>query len=1114
MGVDVAGLTLESAVSRFGKAAKDKLVSPAVRGEPEDQLRAPTEQLLADLAALCELDRAALVLVGESSLSDLKTRPDFAVSYQQGLIGFVELKAPGKGADPRRFKDPHDKEQWRKLQALPNLIYSDGGSFSLWRNGQLVGQIVQLTDDLYVSGAALAAPAQLLSLFHDFFSWAPIPPRTPKQLAEVSARLCRLVRAEVAEQLDQSDRTLTGLFADWRNLLFPEATHEQFADGYAQAVTFGLLLARAQGVSLSSGLDGAAKKLAATHSLIGTALRVLTDPVVKDNALATSVATLSRVLGSVDWPAISKGDPDVWLYFYEDFLAEYDSSLRRKTGSYYTPVEVVRAMTRLVDELLRDRLNLHDGLANNAVTLIDPALGTGTFLLEVVRVIAERIADDRGEGAVPAGITAALSRLIGFEIQLGPFAVAQLRILAELVSLGAGTLPEGTLRTYVTDTLGNPFAEEQGLGSLYEPIARSRRAANRIKREEPVLVVLGNPPYKDKSRGKGGWIESGNPNVGQAAPLADFVPPAGWGVSAHVKHLYNPYVYFWRWATWKVFDRHPEAGRGVICFITVAGFLDGSGFQRMREYLRGTADQIWVIDCSPDGHQADTNTRIFQGVQQPVCIVLAVRDGSTKADEPAPVRFRSLPKGRRTDKCAALGVVSLASDGWQDCPDDWRAPFLPASGGLWAGFPSLDDLLRYSGSGMMPGRTWVIAPDQDTLAERWRALTTAKSADKPNLLSEHKRDRRVDTVLSDGLPGFPATRTPIGDETGPCPTPVRVGYRSFDRQWIIPDKRLINQPNPTLWSLRSDRQLYLTAPHDIAPTGGPAVTFTSEVPDLHHYKGSFGGRTYPLWLDRDGLASNVVPGLLEHLANAYSRQVRASDLFAYLAAVLANPAFPATFAEDLSTPGIRVPLTANADLFRRAVEIGQRVLWLHSYGQRFYDAAADKPRRSPRLGPKTAPKVLPGHAIPGDPEHMPDGRLGYDADKHELIVGDGRIGNVTPKMRNYEVSGVNVLDKWFSYRRRSRDRPMMGDRRVSALNSLQLDHWPDDYTIELIDLLNVLGLLIELEPDQAALLDEIVVGPLVTVDTLKKAGVLPVPPDARKVAKPVAVSPEDPVPLW
>jgi predicted helicase len=129
-----------------------------------------------------------------------------------------------------------------------------------------------------------------------------------------------------------------------------------------------------------------------------------------------------------------------------------------------------------------------------------------------------------------------------------------------------------------------------------------RREANRIKKDRPVMFVIGNPPYKERSHGQGAWIESGT-EAGYLAPLARFIPPADWGVGAHVKHLYNLYVYFWRWATWTVFDHHPEADRGVVCFISVAGFLDGPGFQRMREYLRRRCDAIWVIDCSPEGHQ-------------------------------------------------------------------------------------------------------------------------------------------------------------------------------------------------------------------------------------------------------------------------------------------------------------------------------------------------------------------------------------------------------------------------------------------------------------------------------------------------------------------------------
>ena len=340
--------TIAEAVAAFGKQAKSKLSNVAVKGEPEDQLRNPLEQLLSDMAELCGLSRSSLVLVGESSLSDLHTRPDFAVSYQNSLIGFLEVKAPGKGADPRKFRDPHDREQWKKLAALPNLIYTDGNSFALWRDGKLIGGVQRLDGDIETSGAGLAPSPGLWSLFNDFLQWSPVPPRSPRQLAQTTAKLCRLLRDEVVEQLGRGDATLIGLARDWRHLLFPDASDAQFADGYAQAVTFGLLLARAQCISLKDGIDAAAMRLSGSNSLIGTALRVLTDSVVRDSVLPTSVATLGRVLAVVDWSSLSKGNPEAWLYFYEDFLAEYDNTLRKKTGSYYTPVEVVKPMTRLV----------------------------------------------------------------------------------------------------------------------------------------------------------------------------------------------------------------------------------------------------------------------------------------------------------------------------------------------------------------------------------------------------------------------------------------------------------------------------------------------------------------------------------------------------------------------------------------------------------------------------------------------------------------------------------------------------------------------------------------------------------------------------------------------
>ncbi|MFN3549906.1 MAG: type ISP restriction/modification enzyme [Mesorhizobium sp.] len=1097
------GQTVQELVAAYGLATKAKLSNTAIAGAPEDQLRLPLEMLVKGLAKAHGLPDDALNLVGETSLADIKTRPDFAVTVNKALVGFIEVKAPGKGADPRAFSDPHDKAQWQKLKSLPNLLYTDGNSFSLWQDGVIVGKVVTLDGDVAAAGARLAAPDTLMPLIVAFLSWNPIAPRNAKQLAHVSARLCRLLRDEVVEQLALESEGLTALKHDWGKQLFPDADDRQFADGYAQAVTFGLLVARAMDIPLKDGIHQAAYELRKSNSLIGTALGLLTDDDANQKALQTSLGTLKRVLNEVNWTNVSKDKPEAWLYFYEDFLEVYDNRLRKQTGSYYTPPEVVSAMVRLVDDVLKGELfGRSSGLASNDVTLADPAVGTGTFLLGVMRRIAQTVADDQGEGAVKGAIQAAMNRLIGFELQFGPFAVAQLRLIAEMQSLirandpNPATIPD--LKLFITNTLGNPFIEDEALLQA-GAVAKSRRDANAIKKSQKITVVLGNPPYKEKAKGKGGWIEQGSGGE-LAAPMDWWTPPRKWGVGAHAKHLKNLYVYFWRWATWKVFASGYEDAtglaapdqEGIVCYITVAGFLGGPGFQAMRDDLRRSCSDIWVIDCSPDGHQPEVATRIFQGVQQPVCIVLAARPLGKHRDTPARVRFRALPKGRREEKFKALETLSLDGAEWQAAPSGWRDPFFPAAKGAWATFPALKDFFVYDGSGVMPGRTWIIAPDAQSLNARWARLIAEKDpAKKETLFHPHLRggqpgDKHVRKTVAKGLAGHEVRLGAVIDDSGDAIRPVRYSFRSFDRQWILPDARIINQSNPALWDHYSTRQVFLTALDAHAPTVGPAISFAGLVPDLHHYKGSFGGRAFPLWADAAARTPNIQPKLLTLLADAHGES-SPEDVMAYLAAVMAHPAYTARFQPDLVQPGLRVPLTADPALFADAVALGREVVWLHTYGERFADAGAGRPKGPPRMAAGARPTIPADGAIPGAPEPLPE-TMTYDPAKRRLHVGKGFIDNVPPEVWTYEVSGKQVVWHWFSYRKRDRTRPQIGDKRPpSPLDAMQPDHWLAEYTTDLIDLLNVLGRLVLLEPRQAELMDRILSGRKISVDQVDAA---------------------------
>ena len=1092
---------IKKAVGEFGASAKAKLNEG---GQPEDQLRNPLEQLFKALTPAVGLPDGAITLIGEKSLSELRTRPDFAVNVQKALIGFIEVKAPTKGADPRKFKDKHDKEQWDKLKALPNLLYSDGNAFSLWRDGALIGSIIKLDGDIVESGAKLDAPDGFLPLINDFLTWKPIAPKTVKELARVSARLCRFLRDEVIEQLGVKNAELSELKDDWKALLFPDADDDKFADGYAQAVTFGLLMAKSKGLSLADGLDDIAKELGKTNTLIGAALRLLTEQ--EDLKLAPALDTLTRVLDVVDWDVIAKGDPEAWLYFYEDFLEVYDNKLRKLTGSYYTPPEVVKAMVRLCDEALKssNRFAVPQGLASPQVHIADPATGSGTYLLAALRHIAANVTADEGEGAVPGAITEAAKRLYGFELQFGAFAVAQLRLLAEMIDLGA----EGTPGLFVTDTLSDPNAEFERAPGIYGFLSRSQAAANEVKRTQPITVVIGNPPYKNAAKGKGSWVENGTAN--STPILNDWQPPSKWGVGTDAKNLRNLYVYFWRWAAWKVFeqggglrDKEPpeqENLSGMVCYITMSGFLNGPGFEKMRDDLRRSCDEIWVIDCSPEGHQPKVATRIFQGVQQPICIVLASRSPENDPANPARVRFRSLTTGKRDNKFKELTKLSLDSSGWSDCPKVWRAPFLPEFAAHWGNYPAIDSIFGDTGLGAMTGRTWIISPDATSLEKRWDELighndpkvqaslfhpheSGDKTISKPSNRALGTIQNPVQSIATAILTqdSKDADLSKAAKAALKLASPLRYGFRSFDRQWIIPDNRLINRANPSIWDAYGSEQVYFTALSRSSPRNGPAVTLTGLIPDHDHFKGSASGRTFALWKDAAATEANISLTVLAELAKAFGAPVNPVDVFAYVAAVLAHPAYTAKFKDDLIRPGLRVPLTADAALFAEAAALGREVIWLHSFGERFTDG---KPAGAPRLPETQKPLYPKAGAISNKPEDFPDA-LDYDAAAQRLKIGTGYIDRVSPAVWAYEVSGKQVLRQWFSYRKKNRERPQIGDKRKpSPLCDIQPDHWLPEYTSELINVLNVLGMLVELEPRQADLLERVCGGPLIAASKI------------------------------
>ncbi|OZE81419.1 hypothetical protein CH298_27070 [Rhodococcoides fascians] len=1083
MEATVGAQWLTETVATFGATCKSKLAGP---GEEEAAIRAPLENLLA--AAGTELG-LTVVPHDEVRDTDRGVRPDYAISVAGAITGYLEVKKPGANLDPSSFTG-HNLRQWERQRDLPNLIYTNGTEWRLYRDGVADRDPVHLGGGpLKTAGRKLTPSPHLETLLTDFLRWKPAPITSVVALVRAIAPLTRLLRGEVLDQLSIEQRAIKagapkheqpflGLAKDWRSLLFPTADDSTFADGYAQTVSFALLLARTEGIELTEagGLHNVGAKLSGQHSLMARALQLLTDYVAED--FKVTLHLLIRVIGAVDWPAVRAGKRDTYLHLYEKFLEDYDPALRKKSGSYYTPHEVVEQMVRLTDEVLVTRLGKKTGFADEDVSTVDPAMGTGSYVHAIIEHVADQVAERDGQGAVAGAVTDLASRLFGFELQMGPFAVAELRTTDLLADLGAA-LPERGLGLYVTDTLDDPHAEQTQLGSGLELISRSRSRAARVKAKKKITVVIGNPPYRERAEGMGGWVESGSAkHADHYRPLDDF-RAAGNGLTEYV--LKNLYVYFWRWATWKIANANasePDGDTGVICYITTSGYLRGPGFKGMREFLRRTTSEGWIIDVSPEGMQPDVPTRIFPGVQQPLAIAVFVRKPDCDNSVPAKIRYTAVT-GKRNEKYAALKELTLDSDQWRPVRTDWQAPLTPAADSDWDDYPALSSVFPWVAPGVKANRSWVYSPDEAILEQRWARLHDEPNIEKRAALFKNSRDSALDKA-KDPLPGVDteqATSAPLDRAPRMKPTLVRVGFRSFDRQWLIADSRAIDRPRPSLWSARTPGQVFVIEQHAQAISDGPGVLFSDLIPDMHHFNNR-GGRVLPLL--HPGGRPNLPPGLTDALTGIAGHQVTAHDVAAYVAGIVAHPGFTERFADELTTPGIRIPITTSALLFQREVELGRSVIWLHTYGSTFADEAEGRPAGDIRLPAGNPDRVTNQEAI----TDMPDS-ITYDPETSTVRIGStGIFGPVPEQVWSYTVGGKNVLRSWFNYRKR-----VPGGRRSSPLDDLHPTSWPSGWTSELIDLLTVLTRVVALHGEQKQLLDAVLTGAIASSADLAALGV-------------------------
>ena len=1054
----------------------------ALHFNPEDQLKAPMLTLLTGVAEALGLTIDVLTEVQDRERSG---RPDIGVVAQALLAGYVELKAPGKGADPGKFKT-QDKAQWEKFRDLPNLIYTDGNQWALYRGGERVGRLIRLSGDVTADGAKAVSEADAVAVFgllRDFLFWQPTAPATPRALAETLAPLCRLLRTEVLAAVQNPASGLASLAVDWRHYLFPDADDAQFADAYAQTLTYALLLARWSGAAALTTTQ-ATQTLRPQHGLLAEALKILADDQARLE-IETPVNVLERVIGAVDPAALARqwagGDP--WLYFYEDFLAVYDPKMRKDRGVYYTPVPVVRAQIALIGELLETRFNADFSFVDPQVVTLDPAAGTGTYILAALDHALARVAATQGPGMRAQAATVGARNLHAFEILVGPYAVAHLRLSQRVLAEG-GTLPTDGAHVYLTDTLEPPNSTPPGhLPLAYRALGEEHRRAQKVKADTAVLVCLGNPPYDRQvldagdtgQTRKGGWIRYGDAHREGGGLLQDFITPLNaLGLGVHAKNLYNDYIYFWRWALWKVFER--QAGPGVVGFITASSYLAGPGFAGMRQLMRQTFDELWIIDLEGDNLGARKTENVF-AIQTPVAIAIGVRYADPQPETPATVRYTRV-EGSQTAKFERLSQVQCFADlPWRECATDWTAPLLSISGSAYFGWPLVTDLFPWQENGVQFKRSWPIGETVEVLEQRWRALLMVKDR---KIAFRETPDRKM--TGSYPTLGDKETRlTPLAslELNAPMPDISRYAFRSFDRRVAILDNRLGDRMRPALNRAYSDRQVFICSLWTKILGKGPAAVATALIPDMDHFCNRGAKDVIPLWRDAAATQANLTTGLLELLGERYGQPVEAEVLFSYAYALLASPEYVKTFWEELALPGPRLPLTKDAALFAEGAALGRKLIGLHTYGERFLPPGA-------KFG-----HIPPGVArcqvgIPADPASYPD-RFHYDPATQELHIGKGLFAPVRREVWSFSLSGFEVVKSWLAYRMRDRS-----GKKSSPLDDIRPERWVFDG--ELLNLLWVLDHTVDLQPALAALLEKVLASELFT------AAELPQPDEAQRRA--------------
>ena len=1033
-----------------------KLTTALKRGDSTEHTHRPA------LQALLEALGAEFVATNEPKRIACGA-PDFIVSRGPIPIGYVEAKDVGVDLDTAE-----DSEQLKRYRgSLRNLILTDYVEFRYFRNGQLaLSARLGKWQKNGVFKPDVDDQKQVEQILKWFAEAEVEQIARPRELAQKMAMLARLIRDLIERAFDSESEAgeLHAQFEGFKQVLISNLEPEQFADMYAQTIAYGLFAARCN-FNRKGGekftRDVAARELPKTNPFLRKVFQQVAG-VDLDDRIAWAVDDLAMLLDRADIGAIlvdfgkHTRQEDPVVHFYESFLAAYDPKLREKRGVYYTPEPVVSYIVRSVDAILKRDFGLKDGLADNSkvkvkvstgkttkvtekekfqtkevhkVQILDPATGTGTFLYAVIEQIRATFTGNQGmwPGYVAEHL---LPRIYGFELLMAPYAVAHMKLGLQLKESGYDFASDERLRVYLTNTLEEAH-ELTGLPLFASVIAHEAASASAVKKDAPIMVIIGNPPYSGHSANKGEWIANLLRGMdGQGRKTANYFEVDGRPLGErNPKWLNDDYVKFIRFSQHRI----EQTGYGILGFITNHGYLDNPTFPGMRQALLETFDDLYLLDLhgnskkkeiSPDGSK-DEN--VFD-IQQGVAIAIFVKHAKRKKTK---IHVADL-HGARSLKYQWLSENNTSTTKWLTAkPVSPTYYFATCDESRFAEYENYQPVNE-----IFPLHGWGIATRKDyLLVDFQREVLAAKFASIKKLSSEDAA-KKYDIAPS---PHWSFTEAHKQLKTTDVDSSIReVLFRPFDLRYVYYQKFMIERGDHRydLMSHLFDSNLSLITVRRVEGDGNPGHFFCSADPSvLHSTSAKEGNFVFPLWLyprEKKDLLDEPTTERIANFSAAFQTEVKRKigkttpeQVFYYLYAVLYSPTYRARYAEFLKRDFPRVPITAHKDLFAKLAKLGERLVALH-----LMKADTKEQSRFPVAGSNEVAKIefkIPSRAELVD-SNMNNAPKRKSRKASAELESDNRTGRVhinadqyfdaVPEaVWNYHIGGYQVCKKWLKDRK-------------------------------------------------------------------------------------------------